>query len=208
MKKRKWKIKFLIWLSVLFFGIIYFYSACILPVILSECRAKAEIFVRKTLNQCSLDVLSDKKISDSIIASSQSGGIPILSANTAEINKIAFDICASSQNILENTDNSPIGVNLGTMSGIAIFSNTGPEIKINIVPVNIVCYNYIVKTESVGINQVHYKIALEIRTVINLLIPGKPERSETVTEVLIADCILAGTVPDMVFGVKTYDLIP
>ena len=82
----------------------------------------------------------------------------------------------------------------------------GPEIKIDITPINTVCYSFDVFTESVGINRIHYKISLNIKTEVNLLIPGKPERERIDSEVILVDCVLSGDVPDIIPGVKTYNL--
>ena len=95
---------------------------------------------------------------------------------------------------------------LCTMSGIVLLGGKGPEIKIDIAPINTVCYSFDVFTESVGINRIHYKISLNIKTEVNLLIPGKPERERIDSEVILVDCILSGDVPDIIPGVKTYNL--
>ena len=208
MKKRKLKLKILAWFTIVIAGIIYFYCTCVLPVILTECRTKAQNLVRQHVNACSLELLSEEKAADNFVCTTQNGSVPILSVNSKEINKLALAICNNSQNALISTNNSSISIKLGTMSGIVLLSNIGPDVNINIVPVNTVCYNYDVKTENVGINQVHYRIILKIVSSVSLLIPGKPETAEIVTEVLISDCILTGCVPDVIFGVKTYDLVP
>lgn len=208
MKKRKLKFKIAAWFTVAIVVIVYFYCKCVLPIILTECRAKAQILVRQHINACSLDLLLEKKTADNIVCSTQNGNVSLLTVNSNEINKLALAICNNSQNSLISANNTKISIKLGTMSGIILLSNTGPDINISIVPINTVCYNYDLKTENVGINQVHYKIILKIISSVSLLIPGNPETMEIVTEVLIYDCILSGAVPGMFFGIKTYDLVP
>lgn len=205
-RKRKWKIKLFAALFAVVGLIFVFYNTCVVPVILAECRAKTKIKVREVVFACAYDVVSSYENAENLGNLLNTDEKTAVVADTVKINKIAQKICSNSQKMLISADNSNISINLGTMSGIVFLGGKGPEIKIDTTPVNTVCYTYDVLTESAGINRIHYKISLNIKTEVNLLIPGKPERECVESEVLLVDCILSGDVPDIILGLKTYDL--
>lgn len=94
------------------------------------------------------------------------------------------------------------------MSGIVFLNNIGPCINISFLPLTTTCYSYEISTAAVGINQVHYKIILNLITDVNLILPGKILREQITARTVIADCIIVGKVPQYVLGSKVYDLIP
>ena len=50
--------------------------------------------------------------------------------------------------------------------------------------------------ESAGINQVKHQIILEVRVQIDVMLPWEVKSTEVVSEVLIAETVLVGKVPD------------
>ena len=205
-RKRKWKIKLFIASFVVFGLIVLFYNTCVVPIILAECRAKTKIKVREVIFACAYDVISLRENAENLGNLLNTDDKTAVVADTVKINKIAQKICSDSQKQLILANNCKISVNLGTMSGIVLLGGRGPEIKIDATPVNTVCYTYDVLTENAGINRIHYKISLNIKTEVNLLIPGNPERESVESEVLLVDCILSGDVPDIALGLRTYNL--
>ena len=205
-KTKKWKIKLFTALFVIIGLVFIFYNSCVIPVILAECRAKTGIRVREVIFSCAYNAVNSYENTEKYGNLLKTDEKDSVVADTVKINEIAQKICLDSQKKLISTNNNEISINLGTMSGIVLLGGKGPEIKIDIAPINTVCYSFDVFTESVGINRIHYKISLNIKTEVNLLIPGKPERELIDSEVILIDCILSGDVPDIIPGVKTYNL--
>ncbi len=211
MKKKNRRIpKFLLWITAVISAIAVFYFKSVVPIILEESRVRAKLKVRETVISCASeqfgkinDFSNDKNIVK-IVENDNGNGLEI---NAEIVNRLAQSICQNTQNQLNLAKNEAISVNLGTMSGIVLLSSLGPEIKISVAPISTACYKYDVKTENVGINNVHCKVMLKIQTEIVLLIPGKPEKQTVDVDVLLTDCIIAGRVPDIACIDKTYDLV-
>ena len=49
---------------------------------------------------------------------------------------------------------------------------------------------------SCGINQTKYQLVLEVTINIDILVPWGTESAATVTEVIVADTVIVGKVPD------------
>ena len=194
MKKKKGKIKFLIFSAAAVLLCVWYYDMCVAPLMFSCGAAHAEAAIRGAISESSRSVLSRFDC-------------PTLSINTLAVNNIALEICSESNKALNSPENSQISVSLGTMSGIVLLSNVGPRIYIGMVPAATVCHRYKTRAENVGTGQTHYRVSLEIFAAVKLILPGKSHISEITSEVVIADCIVTGKFPAHLTGLKTYDLI-
>lgn len=206
MKKKKGKIKFLIFSAAAVLLCVWYYDMCVAPLMFSCGAAHAEAAIRGAVSKSSRSVLS-RFDSENLIVNSGSEDCPTLSINTLAVNNIALEICDESNKALNSPENSQISVSLGTMSGIVLLSNIGPRIYIGMVPAATVCHRYKTRAENVGTGQTHYRVSLEIFAAVKLILPGKSHISEITSEVVIADCIVTGKFPAHLTGLKTYDLI-
>lgn len=207
MKRRRRKIKIYIFLALVILSVGCFYCNCVLPNIMTYCQTYARQTVNSAVESCALLVLNDFS-EEKFVIFDESEDVPLLHANSSAINKAALSIAVECNNILNNTKKQSFSVNLGSMSGIVFLNNIGPCINISFLPLTTTCYSYEISTAAVGINQVHYKIILNLITDVNLILPGKILREQIIARTVIADCIIVGKVPQYVLGSKVYDLIP
>lgn len=210
MKKKIKKVKIFVFFSLIVLIVVLFYEYCIVPIITVACEEKVKLTTNNIVNVTAAKVLKDEDYDSLFITKNdQNDTNSLFYVNSKIINNIALKLCNEVQSCLFELENQAIFINLGTISGIVPLGNIGPDVKINVIPINSVCYEYVVGTQSVGINQVHYSIALKLKTTISLLIPGRPQRIDICSEVLIVDCVIAGNVPQVFAGgIKIYDLVP
>ena len=124
------------------------------------------------------------------------GNIISVAANPLKINKIARDTASISQSNLKNLSLNGIPVPLGALTGIEAFAGVGPNIHFRIIPVSSVSCHFSSEFESVGINQTKHSIYLNVIADISIVMPSRTENFAVLTEILIGESVIVGTVPD------------
>ena len=124
------------------------------------------------------------------------GDVVSISTDSLKINKIARDTASISQSNLRNLSLDGIPVPLGALTGIEALAGVGPRIRIRIIPVSSVVCEFSSRFESAGINQTRHSIYLEVASDLSVVLPGRTNRFTVTTQVLIAESVLVGDVPD------------
>ncbi len=200
-KKRKRKKKvFLLLLSLaLFFGggFLYFQrNVTKVLVAVSEATMRASTTV--AVNDAVYYTLRDGVRYEDLVEVERNGegDITSVSANALKINRIARDTASISQSNLKNLSLNGIPIPLGALTGIEALAGVGPPIHFRIIPVSSVACTFTSGFQSVGINQTRHSIYLNVVTDISIVMPSKTENFAVVTEILIAECVLVGKIPD------------
>ena len=124
------------------------------------------------------------------------GNIVAVSANALKINKIARDTASISQSNLKSLSLNGIPIPLGALTGIEAFAGLGPPIPFRIIPVSSVSCDFSSEFESVGINQTKHSIYLNVIADISIVMPSRTENFAVVTEILVGEFVIVGSVPD------------
>ena len=126
----------------------------------------------------------------------EKGNIVAVSANALKINKIARDTASISQSNLKSLSLNGIPIPLGALTGIEAFAGLGPPIPFRIIPVSSVSCDFSSVFESVGINQTKHSIYLNVIADISIVMPSRTENFAVVTEILVGEFVIVGSVPD------------
>ena len=209
MKLRK-KIKIFLPIALILSLLLLFYSKCVTPVIILVCEENAQIYTNNIINQTASELLSSSKYQNLIeINENAAAGTEFISTNTSLINEIALQLSLSTQERMRERSKMDVSIPLGALSGIVFLSNAGPDIQFSMIPSGSVAYEYSANVKTSGINQVHYQIILRMKTTVNLIIPGNTKQIFIDSEVMLADCIIAGKIPNVFLNTTTtYDLLP
>ncbi len=123
------------------------------------------------------------------------GNVTAITSNMAHINTLSTDILNS---VIESTDNGVItvGIPLGNLTGLNLLLNKGPDVNVQIIMLTSSRVDFRNEVVSCGINQAKYQLVLEVTIDIDILIPWGTESTSTVTEVIVADTVIVGKVPD------------
>ena len=100
---------------------------------------------------------------------------------------------------LENLGEQSHRVRLGTVLDSFLLMNRGPEIALRFVPVGSVQVSVTSDLQSAGINQVLYRVMLQVQTEMTILLPGQTKRISCDQRIPIEEAILSGEVP-LVYG--------
>ncbi len=159
-----------------------------------EVKNRSTIIVNKAL--CSVmgnnisydDIVSIKKNNDGMIES--------MSVNTILVSNIAQNTTLLIQSELNKIGQMEISVPLGTLSGITFFGGVGPNITVRCIPVGSVNVSFKSVFTAAGINNTLHSIVMNFDTTVNVIIPGLKNRVNVKTEVLVADTVIIGEVPN------------
>ncbi len=218
--KKKWKwgrrklfIALIATLVASIFLFVYF-QRNVTRVLLSISEATMRASTTVAVNDAVYYTLSDEMRYDDLVTihRDNDGNIISVAANPLKINKIARDTASISQSNLKNLSLNGIPVPLGALTGIEAFAGLGPNINFRIIPVSSVTCDFSSEFTSVGINQTKHSIYLNVIADISIVMPSRTENFAVLTEILVGESVIVGTVPDAylqsdIFGNKP-DLSP
>ena len=121
------------------------------------------------------------------------------------MNQLADRVGAAAQRMLQTMASERVSVPLGSALGMTIFAGSGPGIPVSIVPIGSIKTNFETEFEACGINQTRHKIFLSMRTTVRLVLPRGAEQVSFNSQVLIAESIIVGQVPDSFIEVQSSD---
>lgn len=123
------------------------------------------------------------------------GDISAVTSNMAHINLLSTEILNT---VISSTDNGVLSIKIpvGNLTGLNLLLNKGPEIETEIIMLTSSRVDFKNEIESCGINQAKYQLILEVTIDIDILVPWGTQSTSTVTEVIVADTVIVGKVPD------------
>lgn len=139
---------------------------------------------------------SNLQYSDFILIHKDSQGrIVLMQANTVKMNQLAADVTLAVQGALKRLEDERFYIPLGQVTGSYFLADTGPRIKVSVMPVGIVRVDVKDKFENAGINQTRHKIYLQFETEVRIIVPFISGETKVATHVPIAESIIVGDVP-------------
>lgn len=149
------------------------------------------------VNRATLQLMGDVSYNDILeIVKNESGDIVLIQAKPVELNMLARNITLVTQSYLSHMGYQGIGVPIGTLSGLAVFSGRGIELHLRVLPVGSADTRFTSNFKTMGINQTHHQIFMHVTADINVVIPGMNYSIATDTQVPIAENVIVGKVPD------------
>ena len=169
-------------------------------------RDLAQTQVKNTTSDLTNDAIA-KQISDGVVQYDRivyfekdlEGRITALKTNIGEVNRLKTDILNIINDEILALDHSDIGIPLGSLILPEMLSGRGPEIPIQIMSISnsdAVFDSYF--TEA-GINQTLQKLTMTISVDVAILVLGRTESFTVTSEVVVAETIIVGQVPDTFF---------
>ena len=89
-----------------------------------------------------------------------------------------------------------VSIPFGNLTGLNLLLNKGPDVNVQIIMLTSSRVDFRNEVVSCGINQAKYQLVLEVTIDIDVLIPWGTESATTVTEVIVADTVIVGKVPN------------
>ena len=132
----------------------------------------------------------------------ENGDITAIASDMAHINLLSTQILNS---VIASTDNGVIKVSipLGNLTGLNLLMGKGPDVDVDIIMLTSSRVDFKNDIIPCGINQSKYQLLLEITVDVDVIVPWGTESAETVTEVIVADTVIIGEVPETYLNMET-----
>ena len=161
------------------------------------------------VNRIVADAVSDAVASGQVDCSNliafekdSSGKVTALRSNMSEFNRLQTLISDTVLDRLSEMTSSDLSIPLGTLTGSNLLAGRGPHIRVRTQSVGTATAKLRNALTAAGINQTKHQINLEVIVDIDILVPWGTENAQVVTEILIADTIVVGQVPDTYLNVQ------
>lgn len=175
------------------------------PLVFSLAEARSAAMATQVLTGAVAEALEGETAYEDLmnVRMDEKGQVALLSANTMRMNQLADKAGKAAQRMLQTMSSERVYVPLGAALGLTIFAGSGPDIPISIVPIGSVKTDFQTEFEACGINQTRHKVYLTVTASIRIVIPTGAKTTEVTVNMLTAESIIVGAVPE---GFVGYDL--
>lgn len=125
-----------------------------------------------------------------------SGKITALKTNIGEVNKLKTDTLNIINDEILATDHSQMGIPLGSLFLPELLSGKGPEIPVKILSIRNSDATFESSFSHAGINQTLHQIRMCVLVDVSVLVLGQTVSFTVNSEVVIAETVIVGAVPD------------
>ena len=158
----------------------------------------ASDIVTVQINNAISEIMSEEDYAGDYFVSfvtNDSGDITGVSSNMARINALSSKIL---DRVVGATEGRTITVSipLGNLTGISLLMGRGPGVPVKIIVLTSSKVEFKNSVFTAGINQTNQQISLEVIVDVDILIPWETVSTQVTTEVLIADNVVVGRVPE------------
>lgn len=127
------------------------------------------------------------------------GRITALKTNMSEVNRLKTDILNLINDEILALDTSDIGIPLGSLLLPELFSGRGPGIPVHILSIRNSDASFKSYFTEAGINQTLQQLTMDVSVDVSVLVLGKTESFAVSSQVVVAETIIVGQVPDTFF---------
>lgn len=124
------------------------------------------------------------------------GRITALKTNMSEVNRLKTSILNIINDEIMDMDTSNIGIPLGSLIFPELLAGRGPSIPIQILSISNSDAAFESFFTEAGINQTLQQLTMEVSVDVTVLVLGKTESFTVSSQVVVAETIIVGQVPD------------
>ena len=175
------------------------------PLVFSLAEARSAAMASQVLSGALAEATQDGVTYEDLmnVKMDQSGQVALLSANTMAMNRLATRAGDAALRRLNNMSSERVTVPLGAVLGTTLFSGSGPGVPVSIVLIGSIFTDFATEFEACGINQTRHKVYLQVTANIRIVIPTGAKTTQVSANMLVAESIIVGRVPE---GFVGYDL--
>lgn len=197
-KKRMQLIRVTIFL-LLFVFIIIRMDNRLRPIINSLAQNQAVVLSTRLIDEAVSGFIAEQNVDYPYLMNvekDEEGVVTSIQADALHINTLKAQISTDISEKIKQIKHQPIKIPIGTLLGGDIFSGRGPSITFYISLSGNVRTELVSNFYEAGINQTLHSISLTIKTSIYVICPGYNTSTETDTNMVIAETVIVGTVPE------------
>ena len=123
------------------------------------------------------------------------GRITALKTNMSEVNRLKTDILNLINDEILALDTMDIGIPMGSLILPQFFSGKGPHIPVHILSIRNSDATFASNFSQAGINQTLHQLTMVVSIDVAMLVLGKTESFTITSEVVVAETVIVGQVP-------------
>lgn len=166
-------------------------------------RQLAEVQIRNSTSDLTNDAIA-RQIAKGNIAYDRivyfekdlDGRITALKTNIGEVNRLKTDILNIINDEILALDSSDLGIPLGSLFLPEFISGKGPEIPVHIIAIRNSDATFVSHFSEAGINQTLHQVTMVVSVDVAVLVLGKTDTFTMTSEVVVAETVIVGAVPD------------
>ncbi|MGM9602639.1 MAG: sporulation protein YunB [Faecousia sp.] len=124
------------------------------------------------------------------------GRITAVKTNMSEVNRLKTDILNLINDEILSLDTTDLGIPLGSLILPEFFSGKGPNIPIKIISIRNSDASFSSSFSEAGINQTLQQLTMHVQVDVTVLLLGETESFTVTSEVVVAETIIVGQVPE------------
>lgn len=171
--------------------------------LLAEARAKQD--ATEIINTAIKQEIAKKADYNELmkIHKDQEGRPVMIQPNILKIDQLQVEAVSAINKRFAQMSKKTIPIPFGQVTGNKLLGALGPDIEVQILSVGTVKTELLSNFEAAGINQTRHRLTLRATGEIQVVLPEVTKKSIVSTDVLIADNILIGQVPQTLLNLNT-----
>ena len=169
-------------------------------------RDLAETQVKNTTSDLTNDAIA-RQIADGVVQYDRivyfekdlNGRITALKTNMSEVNRLKTSILNIINDEILALDTGDLGIPLGSLILPEIMSGRGPSIPVHIISIRNSDAGFQSHFTEAGINQTLQQLTMDVIVDVSILVLGRSESFTVSSQVVVAETIIVGQVPDTFF---------
>ena len=133
------------------------------------------------------------------------GRITALKTNMSEVNRLKTDILNIINDEILELDTSDIGIPIGSLLLPEVFSGRGFPVPVQILSIRNSDAAFSSDFSQAGINQTLHQLNMQVSVDVAILVLGRSESFTVTSQVVVAETIIVGQVPDTFFQTGGYN---
>lgn len=187
----------------------WFLKTTVDPALEDIGKMRARSLVTKMVNKAINDQFREELSAGDLIIhkTNERGETMMVQADTKALNLLITEISKELQEEYRSMEEDVILVPAGALLGSKIFSQTGPKVKMRVIPLSVSGMDFKTEFEAQGINQTKYKVYIKLKSQVKVLAPFSSETIDMVSTILLAEAVILGNVPDSYVQVPEEDIL-
>lgn len=170
-------------------------NAKLRPILLELALAQTSNCITEAINQA----VADQAVAYSDLVSfeySSSGDIIAMVSNMAHANILRTELLDAALKALDGLETLEMGIPLGTIFDVDLFSGLGPNIDVRILYTGTASAQFENSFSDAGINQTCHQIFFNVHANLTVLLPGQQYNTSVSTKVCVAETVIIGKIPE------------
>lgn len=196
LKRRRRLLKTIIIAAVAIAVVAVYYYLRIAPVISTVVTERTRMQVSQAIDDMTESHLYDVTYDDFVISRyDNEGNVTFIQINSVKVNLFARRVTSLIRSEMKTFEEQGVQIPLGTVTGIPLLSDLGPELTYNVLDLGVVDADFISEFTDAGVNQTLHRLYMKIIVNMRIVLPGYSLAFDNSSTVMICENVIVGDVP-------------